>query len=372
MVASSTTVYPGDSNVAIRASQRPSVSVVLAARDAEATLSRALESVLGQAFDAVQLVAVVMPSRDRTLSICEHAAERNVRLDVVEADTLDTLAAFDAGLEVARGSYVLFMRQEDWLGPRALERLVDAAARDGLDAALPQRSCDSLDAHGERHSRIEGAPGGVYRSESAFRAHAHEFVEDGAFDELTGKLFSRTRIDDLALRAGLKRDETDYLATFFEDAERVASVENAVYHAAELPVPETVLDRELFERCERAYMRLREMARSWGMGSDEQLALAIHRSHLLRIISCIEEVCARRNIPSIERCARVRDMIEAPSTREAVAALRGVGGRDLGIMYGPIARKNALICCLSARFAPLFGSKAGRSSSTSHRDAAVA
>ena len=143
-----------------------------------------------------------MPSRDRTLSICEHAAERNVRLDVVEADTPDTLAAFDAGLEVARGSYVLFMRQRIGLGPRALERLVDAAARDGLDAALPQRSCDSLDAHGERHSRMEGAPGGVYRSESAFRAHAHEFVEGGAFDELTGKLFSRTRIDDLALSRG--------------------------------------------------------------------------------------------------------------------------------------------------------------------------
>ena len=49
----------------IRASQCARASIVLAVRDGEATLTRALESVLGQAFDRVQLVAVVMPSRDR-------------------------------------------------------------------------------------------------------------------------------------------------------------------------------------------------------------------------------------------------------------------------------------------------------------------
>ena len=105
---------------------------------------RALESVLGQRFDRLQLVIALMPSADRTRAIAERAAERNIRIELVDVDDVHVAAAFDAGLAVARGDYVLFMHADDWFGPRALETLLKVAEEGDLDFALPLWVGDAL------------------------------------------------------------------------------------------------------------------------------------------------------------------------------------------------------------------------------------
>lgn len=331
----------------IRAAQRARVSVVLSACDGEETITRALESVLGRAFDRVQLVVVVMPSQDRTLSICERAAERNIRLDVITSDDASEAAAFDRGLAVSRGDYVLFMRQSDWLAPRALELMLEAAESHDLDFVLPARRLD------DASRRMGGiiAPAGVYLSHDAFRAHAAEFVEGGAFDGVTGKLLRRSRIEELGLRANLKTSETDYLAAYLMGADSAASVPAAVFHAGDSATSLSSSDCEPFDRFVHAYERLNELARQWGEGEGDAFCSAVARQYLRRVVWCIEDACARRSVSSIERSARVRDMLEAPSTRSAVAVAGAdpAARRELGLMLGPIARGNVLVCCISAR-----------------------
>ena len=190
---------------------------------------RALESVLGQRFDRLQLVIALMPSADRTRAIAERAAERNIRIELVDVDDVHAAAAFDAGLAVARGDYVLFMHADDWFGPRALETLLKVAEEGDLDFALPLWVGDAL---GMPAALAEDTDARLYRTASEVSSAAATWVEAGAFDAVTGRLLSRSRIEDLALRMNLKPDPSAYMAAYLEGCERAAWVPAARFHAS--------------------------------------------------------------------------------------------------------------------------------------------
>ena len=103
---------------------------------------------------------------------------------------------------------------------------------------------------------------------------------------------------------------------------------------------------------ERDHERMLELACAWHREHDGELMRAIHQLHMRQVIASIEQVCSLRGISSIERSERVRDIVEAPSTRASIEVL-GETSREFGFMYASIVRKNVAGCCLSARFAQL-------------------
>jgi glycosyltransferase involved in cell wall biosynthesis len=104
------------------------VSVVLAARDAEATISEAVQSVLGQSVTDMELVVVDDGSEDGTG--CELDAVADERLHVVRNDTpLGLAGALNAGLDAARGTYVARMDADDIALPGWLDAVLGRIAR---------------------------------------------------------------------------------------------------------------------------------------------------------------------------------------------------------------------------------------------------
>ena len=101
----------------------PLVSVVLAARDAEATIDEAVESVLGQTLVDLELVVVDDGSRDSTGARLAEVGD--ARLRVARNDVpLGLAGALNVGLDEARGTYVARMDADDVALPTWLERLV--------------------------------------------------------------------------------------------------------------------------------------------------------------------------------------------------------------------------------------------------------
>ncbi len=323
-------------------------------QNAESTLLRAIESVLSQSMDDLQLVLAVLPSHDRTLETCERWAERDIRVDVVPCGAPDQAAAFDAGVDAARGTYVMLMGQGDWLGRGLLAPLVALAAEHDLElvcAALVPEGIEAFSAH--VRPEAAGASEMLLLSTDEVRAQAHRFIESDAFGTLRGKMLLRDRVCELGLRMALARDEQAYLISYLEEVARVGVCESVQFHLA-APAGDggTAVD---FECCERDHAHLLGLARTWGLEDDPALWQAIHRRHMRHLIACISRVCAQRSISSIERSDRVRDMIEAPSTQETIRVLQGADRvhRDFGLMFGPIARGNVAACCLSARVSDL-------------------
>lgn len=331
---------------------QPFISVIVVAHDAEEHIVRAVESVLSQAYEHVQVVVADCASTDRTLSICTRIAERDIRVDVVACDTPDRAAAFDAALAAARGTNVLFMGQDDWLGSGALQALDELIRAHNLQLAFMSTTIDVEVRNGERASHRLSFAVEPTSSAASFHACAHLFIENGLFSSLRGKVFRRDRIDELGLRMVLCGSQVAFLTAYVAAIERVAVANDAPYHVALLPSEMETFDLATYERQERDHARLLDLVSSWHDTRSNEPVLAVHRLHLRQIIASIERICAMRGISSIERTERVRDIIEAPSTRESVDAL-GDSPHGLGLMFNSIARKNVAGCCLGARFSSL-------------------
>lgn len=335
-----------------RAAKQPFVSVVMAVRDAERHISRAVDSVLTQDCPDIQLVVADRASRDGTLRILTGIAEREISLDVIACDDADEDAALDAAVAAARGRYVLVMEQDDWLAPHALAALARALAAGDLELGIMALSIDTYVGHGERISQMLDVPLSATSSSAAFRAAAAPLIEEGMLSLLKGKALLRSRIDALGLRMALCASQVSYLASYLEDVARVAVVPEAVYHATAVPEGAELAGGAGLARRERDHERLLDLIASWHMEDDRTLSGAVHRLHLRQIVAAIERIVLARGISSIERTERVRDILEAPSTQRTIQALdKGKG--PVGLMYRLVVRRNVMGCCLGAHIGKL-------------------
>ncbi|MBI2207823.1 MAG: glycosyltransferase [Candidatus Rokubacteria bacterium] len=89
----------------------PRVSVVMPARDAAAWIGAAVESVLGQTFDDLELIVVDDGSRDDSAAIAGRAGDARVR--TVRQPARGTAAALNAGIAAARAPLIARMDADD-------------------------------------------------------------------------------------------------------------------------------------------------------------------------------------------------------------------------------------------------------------------
>lgn len=97
------------------------LSVLLPARDAQATLGEALDSVLSQSFRDFEVVAVDDLSRDGTASVLEAWASRDRRVRAIRGPGRGISGALNAGLRHCRGAFVARMDADDVALPRRFE-----------------------------------------------------------------------------------------------------------------------------------------------------------------------------------------------------------------------------------------------------------
>lgn len=103
----------------------PLVSVIIANHNYAAYLSQAIDSVL-TAGDAIELIVVDDGSRDDSRALISRYGTQ-IR-SILQANA-GACAARNAGLAIARGSYVKFLDADDWLAPDAVTRqLAEASA----------------------------------------------------------------------------------------------------------------------------------------------------------------------------------------------------------------------------------------------------
>jgi len=132
----------------------PMLSVVIAARDEEAMIGRAVRSLVAQDYIALEVIAVNDRSADRTGAILDELALEDERLRVVHIDVLPDgwlgkTHAMQSGAEAAGGRWILFTDGDVIFAPGCLRRAVAWAEKERLDhlVALPDTIAVSL---GER------------------------------------------------------------------------------------------------------------------------------------------------------------------------------------------------------------------------------
>jgi glycosyltransferase involved in cell wall biosynthesis len=118
------------------------ISLLMPTYNREATLPRAIESVLGQTYDDWELVIVDDGSTDGTEALLAKYTDLRIRY-VKQPKNMGVTAARNRALDEARGEWVGMFDSDDELVPQALSTLMRAL--DDVDRDLDAISCNCFD-----------------------------------------------------------------------------------------------------------------------------------------------------------------------------------------------------------------------------------
>ena len=88
-------------------------SVVIPVYEAKESLSRCVESWLGQTKKDLELLLVDDGSTDGSGALCDSYADKDGRVRVIHQKNAGVSAARNAGIESAKGEYLLFTDSDD-------------------------------------------------------------------------------------------------------------------------------------------------------------------------------------------------------------------------------------------------------------------
>lgn len=100
-------------------------SIIIPAYNAEAYLSRCLDSIFSQEFEDYEVIVINDGSTDRTEAILKEYASHHPNLQVITQGNHGMATARNCGLEVAQGEYVLFVDSDDQITEGALKTLAN-------------------------------------------------------------------------------------------------------------------------------------------------------------------------------------------------------------------------------------------------------
>ena len=106
------------------AESRPLISIVIPAYNAAAYIGDALDSALGQTYDAIEIVAVDDGSSDDTARIVQ--AYRDHRIRYLRQENQGQSAAINFGVAESTGQFIKLFDADDWINPRHIESQVAA------------------------------------------------------------------------------------------------------------------------------------------------------------------------------------------------------------------------------------------------------
>ena len=186
----------------------PTVSVVLPAFNAAATIAEAIRSVLAQSFDDFELLVCDDFSQDETVSQVREFSDTRIRLIRNESNS-GPGESRDRAIAIARGPWIAFLDADDAWAPDRLERLLAFASRQNVGMIF-----DDLLLCQQKAGRIV-----PWKPARLFPAKSGEPTEISLSKYLSGKtllikpLVSRSAITNLGLRHSARKYGED--AEFF-------------------------------------------------------------------------------------------------------------------------------------------------------------
>jgi glycosyltransferase involved in cell wall biosynthesis len=126
---------------------KPLVSVIIPAFNAAAYIRRALNSVLAQTYQAIEVIVVDDGSSDATSAVVEEFATKDVRFQLVRQSNAGVGAARNTAIRKARGKYIAPLDADDYWFPQKLEKQVACAEQCGDETGLVYCWYTVLDEH---------------------------------------------------------------------------------------------------------------------------------------------------------------------------------------------------------------------------------
>lgn len=104
----------------------PIVSIVIPVYNSEKTLSKCLDSLINQTYKDIEIICVNDCSKDKSLQVLQEYVSKDSRIIIVNhTENKNAGGARNSGIKVAKGSYICFVDNDDWIVEDGIEILVN-------------------------------------------------------------------------------------------------------------------------------------------------------------------------------------------------------------------------------------------------------
>lgn len=195
-------------------------------------LRKAVESILHQTLQDIEVILVNDGSTDQSPGICDDYAKKDSRVRVLHQENRGVGGARNTGLTAARGKYILFVDADDWIKTMACETLYQKADQDGLDVLF----CGTIGYFDQMddyfiYDDLSILPRSVL--EKPFCCHVDEIINHlfRMNTMASSKLFKKDFLlrNDLYFVEKLYFEDTEFFFRFVLRAERFGFVQDGLY-----------------------------------------------------------------------------------------------------------------------------------------------
>lgn len=112
------------------------VSVIVPIYMVEPYLKRAVDSIRNQTYQNLEIILVDDGSKDQCGRICDDYAKADNRIVVIHKENGGLSDARNAGLDIARGEYIMFVDSDDYIAPNCVETLLGCLKEHDADVSM--------------------------------------------------------------------------------------------------------------------------------------------------------------------------------------------------------------------------------------------
>lgn len=204
------------------------VSVIVPVYNTEKYLSKCLDSVLGQSYKNIEIIAVNDGSTDGSLKILEDYSKKSSNIIVINKKNNGVSAARNDGLKRATGEYMMFVDSDDWIDCNMIAEMMVQIKEENADIVKCGYVRDSIVKQDYFKLTNEKK---IYKKENKISLY-NEIINNYKFNSACTQLFSKKLITD-----GMKFDSNvkigeDLLFNLdlYTNAETVVALEECYYH----------------------------------------------------------------------------------------------------------------------------------------------
>ena len=325
------------------------ISIIVPIYNAEKYLARCVGSLKTQSLIDIEIILVNDCSTDGSLELARSFAQSDGRVRIIDLAVNGGVAnARNKGLEVARGEYIAFVDNDDWVEPDRYERMYRLASAHGYDAVLDGFVSD--DGNGKiLYSRPMTSRMCVLSGAQMIQKMF--FGEGNALTPWHG-IYRHSIISGAFTFQRVRAEDAMFNFEFYARAKKVCLIPGCSYHFRELPVsqsrgylpPESIYSFRGVEAC-AAYLTnntaLRSLVADFDFLADRHLLgeyAMVARS--VCEPDCPESFEQRRNfLQKIADSAYFRQAFEDDVAR---SRLGGRKRRFLSLLY---KRRVGLVTC---------------------------
>ena len=205
----------------------PTVSIIVPVYNAEATISRCIESIINQEYRDFELLLIDDGSTDSSGTICDRYAAEDSRIRLIHKENTGVSETRNMALDLACGTYLQFLDSDDWITPNATRLFVEEAERYHCDMVIS----DFYRVVGKRVAHKGDIDDDCVLTREEFSAHMLQNPADFYYGVLWNKLYRRDIVEKYHLRMN---PEISWCEDFMFNLEYIRHAE--VFYALQVPV----------------------------------------------------------------------------------------------------------------------------------------